>query len=57
MTITRGLQASAATGVVLAAGTATAQPNGYATGVLWGAWAALTAIAARQARDTTGEAR
>lgn len=56
MTITRGLQASAATGVVLAAGTATAQPNGYATGVLWASWAALTAIAARQAR-TAGVTR
>lgn len=49
MTITRGLQASAVTGAVLAVGTVAAQPNAYAAGVLWAAWAALTAVAARQA--------
>lgn len=45
---TRGLQASATAGAVLAAGTLTATPNAAAAGVLWAAWAALTAIAAGQ---------
>lgn len=47
---TRGLQASGAAGVMLAAGTLTAHPNAAATGVLWAAWAMLTVVAVRQAR-------
>lgn len=50
MTSTRGLQTSGAAGVVLAAGTLTAQPGVAVTGVLWAAWAALTVVALRQAR-------
>ena len=50
MRTTRGLQASGATAVVLAAGTVTAQPAPRVTGVLWAAWAVLTITALRQAR-------
>lgn len=50
MRSTRGLQASAAAAVVLAAGTVTAEPNPWAAGPLWAAWAALTVLAVRQAR-------
>lgn len=48
MTYTRSLQASAAAGVVLAAGsTITAAPLW-----LWATWAALTALSVRQATRT-----